>query len=70
MLTVKFLKFSSFVFYGLPLCLYFQPHIFKTAARALENLRRDDQNESIIVSGESGAGKVIYSYSDIFLNAS
>ena len=33
-----------------------QPHVYKTASKALTSARK--QSQSVIVSGESGAGKV------------
>lgn len=33
------------------------PHVYSIAKTAFETMRRDDKNQSILVSGESGAGK-------------
>ena len=41
------------------------PHIYHMAEEAYRAMQRDgegDSNQSIIVSGESGAGKVKYSF--------
>ncbi|XP_057675067.1 unconventional myosin-Vb isoform X2 [Corythoichthys intestinalis] len=35
------------------------PHIFAVAEEAYKQMARDDRNQSIIVSGESGAGKTV-----------
>lgn len=33
------------------------PHVYATSVAAYDNMRRSEQNQSILVSGESGAGK-------------
>ncbi|XP_010785809.1 unconventional myosin-Va-like [Notothenia coriiceps] len=35
------------------------PHIFAVAEEAYKQMARDERNQSIIVSGESGAGKTV-----------
>jgi myosin heavy subunit len=35
-----------------------QPHIYGIAAKAVSELQRTEENQSILLSGESGAGKV------------
>jgi len=35
------------------------PHIYAVAEEAFAKMERDDANQSIIVSGESGAGKTV-----------
>lgn len=35
------------------------PHVYITSGKAYEELKRTGRNQSILVSGESGAGKVI-----------
>ena len=35
------------------------PHVYAVAEEAFTKMERDDLNQSIIVSGESGAGKTV-----------
>ena len=44
------------------------PHVFATAESALYFLDRDNKNQSCIISGESGAGKVRKSLSCLKYN--
>ncbi|XP_026193989.1 myosin-B/C [Cyclospora cayetanensis] len=40
-----------------PNCLETEPHVFRTARQALSNMEEYNRSQTIVVSGESGAGK-------------
>jgi myosin heavy subunit len=43
-----------------------EPHVYETSALCYKGLAVDDMKQSILVSGESGAGKQVIEVSEIF----
>ena len=55
-------------FVGKPLSKQ-QPHVFASAEEAYQRIRKDRRSQSVVVSGESGAGKSYFCSGNIIKNA-